>query len=121
MHPIAHSFCGSIFTWGTTLLLQDVRVEVVNRLPLDKHTLEDVLSHQSDRSAKVAAAVYNRVARHVASIQPSVSGGVADRCGPHATFAAQRREYKFLKDFVPDCRLWHFCDSLGSPHNILYV
>ncbi|EFJ47474.1 hypothetical protein VOLCADRAFT_105050 [Volvox carteri f. nagariensis] len=58
-------------------LSQDVRLELVNRLPLDKPTLLEVLRHQSDRSAKVAAAVYDRVARDVAMAKPATPGGLA--------------------------------------------
>ncbi|GLC49718.1 hypothetical protein PLESTB_000279300 [Pleodorina starrii] len=56
---------------------QDVRVELVARLPLDKSTLAELLRHQSDRAAKVAAAVYSRVACDVRMALPTMPGGVA--------------------------------------------
>ncbi|GIL54559.1 hypothetical protein Vafri_10309 [Volvox africanus] len=56
---------------------QDVRVELVNRLPLDKPTLIEVLRHRSDRSANVAAAVYDKVARDVPMLRPTTPGGVS--------------------------------------------
>ncbi|GLI71247.1 hypothetical protein VaNZ11_016370 [Volvox africanus] len=56
---------------------QDVRVELVNRLPLDNPTLVEVLRHQSDRSANVAAAVYDKAARDVPMLRPTTPGGVS--------------------------------------------